>query len=144
MRNLPFASQFRSVYAPSSDGRRILGLRILYLPRVFLGPTIPAPLPRAIFTTSGWPLLTHHGRHHCRRLAFLVGLKTIIVIPKGARCHPETGGAPIRSPLPSRAPRTYGVTRNGSRGRFCGAATGVGRNKNARKKRAAAVGITRY
>lgn len=59
---------------------------------------------------------------HCRRLAFLVGLKTIIVIPKGARCHTETGGAPIRSLLPSRAPRTYGVTRNseGKRGATMG------------------------
>lgn len=71
---------------------------------------------------------------HCHRLAFLVGLKTIIVIPRGAKCHTGTGGAPIRSLLPSRVPRTYGVTdiARGSTTLYRGVSRNA--NKNARKK----------
>jgi len=78
---------------------RSLGL--LFLHHVLSVSTILAPLA---------PFLRHlDGRcerimaGHCRRLAFLVGLKTVIVIARGARCHSETGGASISSLLPPRA-----------------------------------------
>jgi len=76
---------------------------------------------------------------HCHQLAFLVGLKTIIVSPRGAKCHTGTGGAPIRSLRVHRAPMASHAWRGEAR-RYRGVDRNA--NKNARKKDA--VDITRY
>jgi len=89
--------------------------------------------PRAIFTTSGWPLLTHHGRP-LSPTGFSSRVKNDNRHPEGCEVSHRNGWCRICSLLPSRAPRIYGITdiARGNTTLYRGVSRNA--NKNARKK----------
>lgn len=81
----------------------------IYFYTIFYLSSYHSRPPCAIFTTSGWPLLTHHGRP-LSPTGFSSWVKNDNRHPEGCEVSlRKTGGAPICCLLPSRASRTYGV-----------------------------------
>lgn len=96
---------------------------------VFLDPTIPAP-PRAIFTTSGWPLLTHHGRP-LSPTGFSSRVKNDNRHPVGCEVSYRNGWYPGSVHFCLRVHRAP-MASHAQRGEVCGVSRNA--NKNAWKK----------